>query len=83
MLEIILNNQPYQIGQPLPESIDSCHINYMSQFGQMLLIPKEQEPIIRQWLLDMISRCTCEYLSINNTLYLVADLPKDKAKSVT
>ena len=81
MLEIILNNQPYQIGQPLPESISSCHINYISQFGQMILIPKEQEPLIRQWLLDMISRCTCEYLSINNTLYLVADLPKEQHDS--
>ena len=81
MLEIILNNQPYQIGQPLPDTIDSCHINYMSQFGQMLIIPKDQEPIIRQWLLDMISRCTCEYLSINNTLYLVADLPKEQHDS--
>lgn len=81
MLEIILNNQPYQIGQPLPESISSCHINYISQFGQMILIPKEQGPVIRQWLLDVISRCTCEYLSINNTLYLVADLPKDKHDS--
>ena len=81
MLEIILNNQPYQIGQPLPDTISSCHINYMSQFGQLIIIPKEQEPIIRQWLLDMISRCTCEYLSINNTLYLVADLPKDKHDS--
>ena len=81
MLEIILNSQPYQIGQPLPDTISSCHINYMSQLGQMIRIPKEQEPIIRQWLLDMISRCTCEYLSINNTLYLVADLPKDKHDS--
>ena len=81
MLEIILNNQPYQIGQPLPDTIGSCHINYMSQFGQMLIIPKDQEPIIRQWLLDMISRCTCEYLSINNTLYLVADLPKEQHDS--
>ena len=81
MLEIILNNQPYQIGQPLPDTISSCHINYLSQFGQLMLIPKEQEPIIRQWLLDMISRCTCEYLSINNTLYLVADLPKEQHDS--
>ena len=81
MLEIILNNQPYQIGQPLPDTISSCHINYISQFGQMILIPKEQEPLIRQWLLDMISRCTCEYLSINNTLYLVADLPKEQHDS--
>ena len=81
MLQISLNNQPYQIGQPLPDAISSCHITYLSQFGQMILIPKEQEPLIRQWLLDMISRCTCEYLSINNTLYLVADLPKDKHDS--
>ena len=81
MLEIILNNQPYQIGQPLPDTISSCHINYLSQFGQIVLIPKEQEPIIRQWLLDMITRCTCEYLSINNTLYLVADLPKEQHDS--
>lgn len=77
MLEIILNNQLYQIGQPLPESIDSCHINYIPQFGQILLVPRDQELVIRQWLLDMISRCTCEYLSINNTLYLVTDLPTD------
>ena len=76
MLQIYLNNQPYQIGQPLPATITSCHIDYLSQFGQMLLIPKEQEPIIRQWLLDMISRCTCEYLSINDTLYKVDELPK-------
>ena len=81
MLEIILNNQSYQIGQPLPDTISSCHINYLSQIGQLILIPKEQEPIIRQWLLDMISRCTCEYLSINNTLYLVADLPKEQHDS--
>ena len=81
MLEIILNNQPYQIGQPLPDTISSCHINYLSQFGQLMLIPKDQEPVIRQWLLDMISRCTCEYLSINNTLYLVADLPKEQHDS--
>ena len=81
MLEIILNNQPTQIGQPLPDTISSCHINYISQFGQMILIPKEQEPLIRQWLLDMISRCTCEYLSINNTLYLVADLSKEQHDS--
>lgn len=77
MLEIILNNQLYQIGQPLPESIDSCHINYIPQFGRILLVPKGQELAIRQWLLDMISRCTCEYLSINNTFYLVTDLPAD------
>ena len=76
MLEILINNQPTQIGQPLPDVITSCHINYLSQFGQMLLIPKDQEPLIRQWLIDMIARCTCEYLSINDTLYLVADLPK-------
>lgn len=81
MLQIHLNNQPYQIGQPLPDNISICHIDYLSQFGQMMLIPKDQEPIIRQWLLDMISRCTCEYLSINSTLYLVADLPKDKHDS--
>ena len=76
MLQISLNNQPYQIGQPLPDAISSCHITYLSQFGQMVLIPKEQEPLIRQWFLDMISRCTCEYLSINDTLYRVDELPK-------
>ena len=81
MLEITLNNQPYQIGQPLPDTITSCHIDYLSQFGQMILIPPEQVPLIKAWLLDMISRCTCEYLSINNTLYLVADLPKEQHDS--
>ena len=77
MLEIILNNQSHQIGQPLPDAISSCHIVYLSQFGQMLLIPKEQEPLIRQWFLDMIARCTCEYLSINDTLYRVDELPRN------
>lgn len=81
MLEIILNNQPYQIGQPLPESISSCHINYISQFGQIILIPKEQQPVIRQWLINMISRCTCEYLTINDTLYRVDELPKEQHNS--
>ena len=77
MLQITLNNQPYQIGQPLPDTISFCHIDYMPQFGQMLLIPPEQAPLIKAWLIDMISRCTCEYLSINDTLYRVDELPKN------
>ena len=78
MLEIILNNQPYQIGQPLPDTISSCHITYMSQFGQLLLVPPEQVPLIKGWLIDMISRCTCEYLTINETFYRVDELPKEQ-----
>lgn len=81
MLEIILNDQPYQIGQPLPEAISNCHITYMSQFGQLLLIPPEQVPLIKAWLIDMISRCTCEYLTINDTLYRVDELPKEQHDS--
>ena len=81
MLEIILNDQPYNIGQPLPDTISSCHINYMSQFGQMLLVPPEQVPLIKSWLIDMISRCTCEYLTINDTFYRVDELPKDQHDS--
>ena len=81
MLEIILNNQPYQIGQPLPDTISSCHITYMSQFGQLLLVPSEQVPLIKGWLIDMISRCICEYLTINETFYRIDELPKDQYDS--
>ena len=71
---ITVNGIPIQLGSELPESISSCSIVYVSPMP--IGIPKDQIPSVKQWFNDLISRCTCEYIILNNTFYKVTELNK-------
>ena len=78
MLQIHINGQLTDLGAPLPDHIFHADIVYQP-FPQFIMVTSEQEPLIRQWLTDLISRCKCEYISYNGVLNCVEDLQNPKS----
>lgn len=74
MLSILLNEKQYQIGQPLPDKINSVIIHYLPI--SPILYPKEQTPLIKAWFNTMIDNLNCEHVSFNDVLIPTSELNK-------
>lgn len=69
---IIINRQPFQIGQPLPDTITDfevmVHLN--------MQIPYAQVAQVKQWLNLVIERLDCDYVTYNGTLIPTSELQR-------
>lgn len=69
---VLVDNVPYQLCQPLPPAFCSLEIRYKN--NMFTGVPKEQSPAINQWLIDLINRCTNDYILINGAYVLRSDI---------
>lgn len=69
---IIINNQPYQLGQPPPTQITHLDIT----IHMPIQIPSNQTPHIKAWLNLIIERLDCDYVTYNGTLIPTSELTK-------
>lgn len=74
-MQILINNQPFLLGQRLPKVITSCEFR-LSPMIRFTKVPLNQIPIIKQWFNTLIDNSNCEYFIINNTFYRVDELHK-------
>lgn len=74
MLTITVNNQPTELGAPLPDAIYQADITLATHPLMRIPIPTYQIPIIKNWCKTLITNATCEYITYNNVLNLTSDL---------
>ena len=71
---ILINNQPVQIGCPLPNTITEFAIE-ISPFIRFQVDPV-QATCIKAWLNDVVNRLDTEYVLYNGTLIKSTELRK-------
>lgn len=70
MLSITINQQPYDIGKPLPSKVESLSM----AIPPGIMVPSNQTPLVRSWLKTLKSKLVCKYISYNDVLVCVKDL---------
>ena len=71
-LTLIINHQPIEIGNPLPDRITSLVVHLFMN----MQIPSSQAPLIKAWLNSVIDRLDCDYVTYNGTLIPAHELKK-------
>lgn len=69
---IIINNQPIQLGAPLPSEI--FHLAVVIQMP--IQLPSEQTAHVKAWLNTVMDNLVCDYVTFNGTLIPVTELTK-------
>jgi len=74
MLTITINNQPTELGTPLPNVIYQADIQLATHPMMRIPIPQSQIPLVESWCKTLITNATCEYITYNNILNLTSNL---------
>jgi len=72
-IQIIINEQPFQIGQPLPSSITSLSISHI-KFP--IPIDPRQVPQIKAWLNQLMDSLDTDWITYNDVLISTEELVK-------
>ena len=73
---IQINGTPFQLGQPLPDEVQSLVIEYQSLFP--VPISRLQYLELAQWFNQVIDKCTADYVEFNKVLIPTAEVTKFK-----
>lgn len=74
-LQIIINNKFFQLGQLLPDVVNSLEIKIIPI---LLPVSSTQLPAIKAWLNQLVDNLSTEHVLVNNVLIPVSDIKKFK-----
>ena len=66
-MQILLDNMPYNIGQPLPDNIKYCVIEFHPMELNMIQFPIQQKQNVIKWFETLKEKA--EMLLLNNIIY--------------
>ena len=75
-VEILVNGREVQIGQPVGQ-VKSLEVNHMNMGVQ---VPKEQVPMIADWMWDLVQRCESEYVTYNGVIIMKSEVQQYKGR---
>jgi len=73
-VQFLINGNPHQLLQPLPDVISSCAIQYNPSVR--MLFNTQQSSAVKAWFNTLIDNLSADYVTFNGVIIASSDLNK-------